>query len=252
MFNIEVLVSTLNDGLLGITIDSSLRYTIVHQISKPENLNKYDAFVEKLDNVNYVRSFDTGLSKSRNLALENAIGDFLWIMDDDVNIYPDAYEKLNEKIEVYPDVDMFILNHSSSGESEKNDVKERLLHWKDIASISSIDMLVKRSSLGMIRFDEELGLGTPYPSGEEYIFSSDFLKRKLKIMKFKEVYSYHPPITSGMDFFSTPNKLKAKKIMFSRAHGSMFGNFLYIAFLLKKLHIIIKNKAIKNVFLSFN
>ncbi|WWM72901.1 glycosyltransferase [Vibrio cholerae] len=252
MTSIEVLVSTLNDGLLGIKLNSSFRYTIVHQISKLENLNKYDAFIERLGDVNYVRSFDTGLSKSRNLALEHATGDFLWIMDDDVNIYSDAYEKLNMKIKQYPDMDMFILNHSSSGESEKYGVNERQLSWKDIGSISSIDMLVKRSSLEMIRFDEELGLGTLYPSGEEYVFSSDFLKKKLNIMKLKEVYSYHPPITSGMDFFSTPNKLKAKKIMFSKAHGKTLGRLFYIAFLLKKLNVIIKNKSIKNVFLSFN
>lgn len=118
-------------------------------------------------------------------------------------------------------------------------------------SVSSIDMLIKKDSIGTIKFDENFGLGKKYPSGEEYIFCCDMLKKNKKIQQTNLFTNYHPSITSGDDFYTTPLKLATKKHMFIRAHNKYIGCFLYVLFLIKKFPTIAKNKAIKNMIKSF-
>ncbi|MBL4307363.1 hypothetical protein H8F05_20540 [Vibrio fluvialis] len=47
--------------------------------------------------------------------------------------------------------------------------------------------------------------------------------------------------SSGSDFFSTTNKLIAKREMFKAALGPYKGVFFYIAFLIKKFPILIRH-----------
>lgn len=251
--NIEVIVSTMNDGILNLKINKDLNYLIIHQVTNLSNLEKYDELAESFNSrgVRYIRSYESGLSKSRNLGIENSIGEYLWIMDDDVTIFDSAMDDIKKCIDSHS-ADLFVLNYISD-ESQKNiKITESYLNILSVASVSSISMLIKKSSIGGdIRFDEGFGLGTKYPSGEEYIFCCDFLKSGKKIFKTNIITCSHPPVTSGQDFYSTPNKLAAKKYMFRRTHGVVVGYILYIGFLIKKFPILFKSKSLLNTLRSF-
>ncbi|CAH1552997.1 glycosyltransferase family 2 protein [Vibrio rotiferianus] len=248
---IEVLISTLNDGIYNLNgFDNRLCYLIVHQVSNG-SIN-YQDFTSKFPcNVRYIKLDGKGLSVSRNIALNNAQGDYLWIMDDDVKIYGASYEKLKDYIARYPSVDMFVLNHSSDESIKSLNFDEKKLHRFNSFSVSSIDMFLKRSSIEGLRFDERFGLGTALPSGEEYIFTCSLLKNKKKIFKTNTVFSYHPPITSGIDFYSTPEKMRAKLYMFRETSGYLFGSFLYLLFVIKKMKLIYRGRGVLNIFRAF-
>lgn len=250
--DIEVIVSTLNDGLYDINFNKEFKYLIIHQISNFQDLTKYDLFLEGIKDVcfRYIRDFNTGLSRSRNIGLENSNADYVWIMDDDVTILRDAKSKILEYI-YNKSSDIFVLNYTSCLDVKEIKVKEKKLGCISSARVSSINMLIKLNSIDDVRFDESFGLGTEYPSGEEYIFCCDMLNKGKEIYQTNIVTSYHPVDTSGDDFYSSPNKLVAKRKMFIRCHDVFFGGLLFLLFIMKKIHIIIKNKATKNFFQSF-
>ncbi|HHR6131815.1 TPA: glycosyltransferase family 2 protein [Providencia alcalifaciens] len=243
---IEILISTLNDGIKKIKISPFFNYIIVHQINNGKDYSNESQFLLKY-NVRYIQSHTVGLSKSRNIAILNATADYIWIMDDDVIIDSNAFEKLTSIIKSNVEFDMLVLSHSSS--SSKNDNKQeelKKLNRITAMSVASIDMFIKKSSIidNMILFNENFGLGTKYPSGEEYIFTTQLLDLKLTILKTNISFSYHPELSSGHDFYSTKNKLKAKLKMFSVCYGELIGRAAYFLFIMKKIKVLQKNKKI--------
>ena len=244
---IVIAISVLNDGINNIKLSGEYKYCIIHQVT---NGKCYSSNVDRIKaeyDVRYVFLNIPGLSISRNLAVDESICDYIWIMDDDVEIFEDSKYRIDELIQKYPSVDAFILNHSTDKTQRFCSKKIRNLNYLSAASVSSIDILLKRSSIveNDIRFDERFGLGTELPSGEEYIFITDMLKKGLTILQTNIVVSYHPPVTSGQDFYSTPNKINAKKEMFKRVFsgGFMFRLFLTL-FIIKKSFVLIKNKKL--------
>ncbi len=228
----------------------NISYVIVHQ--------KYHNFInEELDvrkDVVYICSDTIGLSISRNIAISNSNGEISYILDDDVVIDYSSVRYIQDVFKSKKvDIAQFQVS-TKNGHFKKYKHNERRLGLLDLAKISSIEIAFKTDFIreNGVLFPEDMGLGTSFPSGEEYVFLVHAYKKKADIVFFPLTTVTHPPVSSGMDFFSTPNKLKAKKIMFSKAHGKTLGRLFYIAFLLKKLNVIIKNKSIKNVFLSFN
>ncbi|WP_158520539.1 glycosyltransferase [Wohlfahrtiimonas sp. G9077] len=243
----------MNDGIFSLKLNPNFKYTIVHQIPNLSDLPKYESKKNELKKigVNYVQSNTSGLSISRNIGIENATGDYIWIMDDDVEIYSDAKEVLQKYI-VNHNADIYVLNYDSDKKKiQHNYLYEKKLNYLSTMSVSSIKMLIKRTAIGSMRFDEDFGLGGKFPSGEEYIFCCNMLKQDKIIWQTNLTTCFHPSVTSGQDFYSTPLKLATKKHMFMRAHNTYIGFFLYILFLIKKLPTITKNKAIKNIIKSF-
>lgn len=235
---IEIAISTLNDGIFNIKFKEGFNYLIVHQVT---NNKDYSSYIDSISNesLKYINSNEAGLSKSRNLAIKNANADYIWIMDDDVTILDDAHEKINLLISEKQNCDMFILNHKPVKENKLSYINEY-----SAMSVSSIDMLIKKKSIvdNNIFFNEKFGLGTSLPSGEEYIFTIEMLRKKLTIIKTKDVFSFHPDISSGNDFYSSNNKLQAKLEIFSFWYGPKIGRLIYIAFIFKKVKPLIKNK----------
>ncbi|MEL4280062.1 hypothetical protein [Shewanella mangrovisoli] len=258
---IQILVSTLNDGVKKIRFDSNFDYLVVHQISNGAE-KIYSDYINSLSKTNktaitYIQSNTIGLTISRNLCLLNASKDaeYFWIMDDDVQLQSDAYDRLCKLLNGNKGFDSYIVRHS-----DLKDVKilgDSYRHgFISSAKVASIDIVISNKIVQSgITFDENFGLGAIYPSGEEYIFMTDILKGSYKILQTNLVLTYHPPIASGLDFFSTPLKLVAKKMMFKRIFGVFWGNIFYLLFLFKKLPTFFQKsnrKYLVNIIKSFN
>lgn len=255
--NLEIVVSTLQDGIYELVFLPEFNYLVIHQVPDEKDNDKYYSLVKTLPkNVRYILSNTKGLSISRNIGLKNSIADYIWIMDDDVKISKENLEQIEMTIKNHPNVDMYVINHSHMIPPIKNKLSAfpsfKRINYLSAMSISSIDMIIKRNSVNNIKFDENFGLGTNLPSGEEYIFAIDMLKAKKNIIKVFDIYSHHPEISSGYDFFSSNNKLKAKLEMFCRCYNPILGYILYSFFITKKSRTLLKNKkmadAIKILF----
>ena len=232
--NIEIGLSTLNSGIYKINFNKAFKYIVIHQISDEGD---YSDIISTLpENVRYISSHELGLSKSRNLAIENSKAEYLWIMDDDVEINDNAIQYIEDLITKNSESTLIVVSHSLGG-IETREVKEKTKKINVVSAtrICSIDMIVKISDLGMIRFNTEFGLGAKYPSGEEYIFACNLINAGKTVIKSNRICSIHPEMQADSIIYPGKNDLSTKKRMFIIANGKIIGSLLYVAFVLKKI-----------------
>lgn len=191
---------------------------------------------------------ERGLSKSRNLALKNCKADFGYIMDDDVILEENSIEKIVMKmVEDSADIGTSYFKYENGCFSKSNLSKPFKHDLFTTAKVSSIEMCIKIDSVknNNIFFNEKFGLGTDLPSGEEYIFLSDCLKKRLNVNYYPICIGTHPNITSGDDFYSSSDKILAKREMLK--HVFLWKSPLFVfAFWIKKIpHVIKAGYALK-------
>jgi len=247
---LEILVSTMNKTSLSF-LESMFPY------HKLENLNILiinqtdigNKLVSSYNNIRIINSYIKGLSKSRNLAIENAIGDVCLIADDDVeyssnfeNIIVSAFEKLQEASIIRFRIDTF------SGEVYKTYPKtsKRLFKKKEIENTSSIEIAFKRKDIieNKITFNTFFGLGSSFPSGEEYLFLKDTLRKGLQIYFQNTVIVKHKLESSTSNSNIASNdfiKTQAALYYHNYKELSYLYLFKFIIFLLRKQLISIND-----------
>jgi len=237
---LEVLISTLNEGVQRIENifqpkKNNVKYLIhqqVWQIKEPPTL--LDS-LQKREDVELLISYEKGLSKNRNRLIQQARADICLIADDDIQLMVDAEEKILNAFYDNPDADIitFQIESSFTGIS-KNYAKEPFWYdFKKLAHVSSIEIAFRRKSIETheLYFDEDFGLGTTYPIGEEYIFLTDAYKKGLKILYCPEVIVSHPHPSSGGKLEN--EILFARGAVFARVFG-LWSFFINLYFSLKK------------------
>ncbi len=130
-----------------------------------------------------------GVGKNRNIALENATGEICLFADDDV-IYIDGYEKIIlDAFSQKPDVDAIVFNVETIGKDmlRRTNLKMKRVRIHNCFNYGAVRIAVKLDSVkrNNLVFSEEFGGGAPYSSGEDSIFMSDMIKKKMK------VYTHH-------------------------------------------------------------
>ena len=155
-------------------------YVVINQITNDKiNKTNIDNKYSKIISVN-----EKGLSKSRNLAIDNsdcAIG----LLSDDDMYYVDDYQSIIvNDYKKYKDADIiaFVVEHENK-KYEKKVFKEGRLSFIKSLRISSVQISFRINSIKEknIKFDENFGSGSKYYMGEENIFMYDCLKKHLKI-----------------------------------------------------------------------
>lgn len=252
MHKVCIAISTYGERINSIALPNPLfnvSYLIIHQ--DPKSLA--DSVQEKLQrqDVSYISLKSKGLSISRNTALSYATADYIHIMDDDVDINPQNILKL-ATLASAEGVDVAIgYFHYESGRTSKNYGKSKKLNIRDFFSVCSIEMCIKsRTVTNTIFFDENFGLGTSKASGEEFIYLSDVYMQKQLIKYYPLSVGTHPEVTSGDDFFSSTEKILAKREMLERAFPKI-SYLLKILFFVKKYPILLKKKKAYEFFKVF-
>lgn len=184
---VEVLISAMHQTDLallektGVTTDG----LIINQCDE-------NAVLDKKKNGKQYRMIsvrERGLSRSRNMALKNAQGDYCLLCDDDERLYDGYGDKIVDAYKKLPNADIicFIVTFEGKKYSKK---PYRIGYLKSLR-VSSVQISLKLDSIKKagILFDEEYGSGTSMGSGEENIFFFDCLKKGLK--------AYYVPVTIG-------------------------------------------------------
>lgn len=203
---IEFLISTTN----------RTNFDFLYRMFQYYNLNEINAIIinqcfnvplpdlkSNFDNIKIYSINQVGLAKSRNLAIKFANSDVCVISDDDVIYLPDALKNIKELHEKHLDIALFKTkiqlpdggNYKKSYKNSRVKIQSRL----DIISVSSIEISFKRDSIAKfnIQFNEDLGLGTAMPGGEEAFFINDCIKKGLSIV-YEPIFTViHPKESSG-------------------------------------------------------
>lgn len=237
-------ISTMNENIINlhdklINIPKEITIIISHQITTDSCEN---AYLEKQENIHIVKSFEKGLSKSRNVLLSTASKlevDYLIISDDDVDYSVIGLQELEKFLSTNR---VNLMHYQLQSLCNDNELRKTyrsepfILGLRNVFSVSSIEMclcipLINKSS---IKFDENFGLGTKYPAGEEPIFLSDVLRSGQKIQFIPIPVTIHPIESSGMKIYYDEKALSIRSMIFKRCAGRFFGTLYTFAFWFKK------------------
>lgn len=188
------------------------------------------------NNILWIDSDDIGLSKSRNMALDNATGEYLIIADDDLE-YIDGYEKIIvESFEKNPNMDIIVFQVEGIEQVFKNYSKKgKKISFLGSLHVSSVEIAIRKDSIKKynIRFAEEFGAGAKYKMGEENIFLFDCLKAGMKIY-------YEPKVIAKLHmnestWFSGFNKkyFLDRGAISRKLYGNIIGLFMIMVFAIK-------------------
>ena len=125
-------------------------YLIINQVKNKEEI--------KISNSKVITVQDKGVSKSRNLALEEAEEEIVLLADDDV-IYENNYEKIiKDAYKKYKKADIicFYVESKNKNRKIKKQITGKMGLFK-IMKIVSPQISMKKSSVEKIKFDENFG-----------------------------------------------------------------------------------------------
>ncbi len=163
--------------------------------------NVLDAVVDNFKysfKIIHLKTSRLGLSYNRNVGLEHVTGNVVGFPDDDCYYSPNVLESAVKKFE--DDKVKFVLLKATDNLSKETFIQytNRILSTNDILKLSiSFNVFVRFAKEA--KFDEKLGVGAYYGSGEETDYLWSIVKKK-DIGRFaEESCVYHPSNTASTD-----------------------------------------------------
>ena len=187
--NLEVLISCMNQQDMRIAEQTGIQTDalIVNQRPQAELTDDVSLDCNALEvqnglrgTIRMIRTNTRGLSKSRNLAIQHAVGDVCLLCDDDEQLDSSYEDTILKAYEALPDADIicFRISNQPSRLTQKT---QQLTKWTAMR-IASWQITFRRESIvkSVIRFDEDMGAGTGNGGGEEVKFLRDCIESGLK------------------------------------------------------------------------
>ena len=143
-----------------------------------------DTIMEKKRTVRYIETTERGLSKSRNMAIQNADADVCILCDNDVE-YVEGYEALIcDAFATHPTADIIVFYIQRKEKPQPNYPTERKMDYLSVLKIFSPEVAFRRDAVlnNGITFNERFGAGAHYYMGEENLFLYDCLRAGLEII----------------------------------------------------------------------
>lgn len=228
---LSICVSTIDERIRQLqdlleTIPAEAECLIIHQVTDETD---YRESYASLKGCKVVTQQGKGLSRSRNLAIKEAQGEWVYLCDDDVHLLPDLPEKLRQAIIEHPESALFRFRIDSPSYTpfKQYQAQSKKLDQSMAGSVSSAELVVRRSVTDGVSFNEKFGLGTSFPSGEEYLFVLDLLSNGHAMWYIPVSIVQHPPESTGTSF--TPAVIRSKGALIRHRFGIsfLFFNLLY-------------------------
>ena len=248
---VEFLVATMNrenldflDTMFSNISDTDYKILVINQCNKIAP----PVSIATNDKTRCISTTETGISNSRNMAINNALGDICVICDDDTIFEADCISSLLSKAVKYPEAEIYTFKIITPDRKpyKRYPKQEKYIKRKiDNLSISSIEIAFKREAIidKKIRFYNWLGLGTDFSGGEEICFIRDCITNKLKVVYINEFIVSHPIESSGKNFEQKSNAL---------ANGAIYAKLYPCSFSIWNLYFAIKRyKIYKHKFSLF-
>jgi glycosyltransferase involved in cell wall biosynthesis len=231
--SLEILISTKDrdnlDFLNNIFVNNNAHSNPILIINQTQNLN---FSCPHSDNINLINVNEIGLSKSRNLAIENAKADICLLADDDI-VYENNFESIIlNAFNLNPSADIITFKMNDfKGNSFKDYPIIKKHNKKSLSFVNSVVIAFRRNSIisNKVFFDENFGLGSTFQTADEYVFLRNALNLNLNIVFHNEVILSHPVDSSGKDVASD-------RILFAK--GALFYKYYNILSFLKLIHYL--------------
>lgn len=241
---LEILISTMNRTSLSFLKAmfpyhelEKLDILIINQTEKGNELNS------NFKNVRIINSYEKGLSLSRNLAIQNAIGDICLIADDDVEYLPKFELEILETFSKQQSATIIqykIKTFSKKAYKTYPKASKILRSNKDLIKVSSIEIVFKRKHIKEknILFDSFFGLGSYFQFGEEYLFLKEVINKGL-IVYFENSFIVKHKFERSSSNVTSDGFIEAKAALYFHDYR----NLSYL-FLIKLLFFLLRKQLI--------
>lgn len=229
--DIEILVSTMNRSSLDFLIPMFPNHFSGYSILVINQTTSNAIAESNYPNVRVINSFETGLSKSRNLALSKATGKICIITDDDVVFKPQFEEKVVQAFNAFENAALIAFRtEKPDGSLFKKYPSKRITALTDfnMLSIMSVEMVINKTVLkDDIKFDERFGLGAQFTMGEEAIFIYTLKDKGYTIAMEPEFIVQHPEVHSAL-IQSIKKKYYVQGAFLSRVFKGAYFKWLFL------------------------
>lgn len=222
----EILVSCMTNDILELADDMNLNSdaVIISQCGR----HGYKEFVHNGNKIKVFFSDQTGLTKSRNKALQNSSADVCLLCDDDEYLSDKCQEMVIRAFEKCQDADIIIFKIKNFDKKLKNKIYK--LRYLDLFRVASIQIAFRRKSIitDNLFFDENLGSGTGNGAEEELAFLIECRKKK------KAIYYYPVEIATLKESKSTWFETFGESFFFQRGKTTRY----ILGFFLSEIYAI--------------
>lgn len=187
---LEILLSCMNQKDISIIRNSGIsgNVLVINQTDQDSSLEEWNG----TQHIRMISTTERGLSRSRNMAIQNAIGDICLLSDDDER-FVDGYENIiTEAFQSLPKADVIAFDVRNKVTRLKPQVQQ--LKYLNCLKIASYQIAFRRNSVlqKQVFFDPLMGAGSGNGCGEENKFLFDCLRSGLNIY-------YHPSTIASVD-----------------------------------------------------
>ena len=180
---VEVLISCMNEHASSIITRSNIQSDVLVINQCDRNAEEHITFRAKgggMFQARFIHTTERGLSRSRNMAIKNAIGDICLLCDDDERLEDDYVSKIKAAFEKYPQNQIIAFRLKHSAKHFRNNTFK--IGFLQTAKISSWQIAFKKCiEILSTPFCEKMGSGSGNGGGEENKFLVDCLKKGLNI-----------------------------------------------------------------------
>ena len=243
---LEILIATMNrttlDFLYRMFRDAELEacaVLIINQTTEDQLLKSPNG------NIRVINSFEKGLSKSRNLAIANAIGEICLVADDDVCFLPEFQQRIKEAYANHPEAAVICfqtLTPDGSFYSNYAGAPKELTR-RNIKKILSIEVSFKPGALRekAVIFNEWFGLGGIFEDAETFFFLREVIAKKVKALYYPAPVGVHKMYSSS-DAVETDRVVRARTAAYYKAYKgrAYFLLMKYVVFLWRKGYITLR------------
>ncbi len=231
---LEVLMSAMHQSDFSLAYKSNIQsdLLIINQCDK----DGYDEIEENGYLWRMISTTERGLSKSRNMAINNAKGDICLLCDDDETFFDGYKEGILSAYEEIGDADAVVFNLKRINYTMK----------KTYYKISSIRLAPKYRGYGSpmlsfrlnkilknnIRMNETFGSGSQWGGGEEILFEQEIKEKGLKLYE-------HPFTISTIDYSSGDSWFNGYDEKYFYNLGAFIGFQFENKFILRTLRMLL-------------
>lgn len=240
MTTVEFLVATMNQPDLTFfeNMNINTQAVIVNQLTE---ITEDACIIPEKEAVKCISYEGKGLSKSRNIALQQATADIVVVADDDVEYVDDVVTIIDNAYQAYQDADVicFIVERTGTPTPKKFRAISSEENYLSILKVSSVEVTFKRSAIeekGLL-FNELIGAGEALYCGEESAFLYAALRAGLTVR--------YVPIKIGTTDMSTSTWFSTYNQQYFESKGAAFYvmtskwyGILMIQFIIRKQKIV--------------
>lgn len=200
--DIEFLISTQNQISLDFLKPIFKGYDLTQLYILIVNQTQSDSVLtSELSNIRVINASETGVAKSRNVALQNSLGKIVIFTDDDVEYFPNTREIIVDAYNNYLSVDAILF------QAQKNDSQLLKRYAKSvqdpistfsILNCGTIEITLKRAQIdpNVFRFDEKFGNNSIFELGDEPLFLMNLKRNNKSIVFVNKTIVQHEHITT--------------------------------------------------------